>query len=565
MAQETSGNTFQSPTTNDQLSRLCSAVQLDDISLNTLRSLSSLTHDFRQSTTAVHRIQTGSPNARHLGPTVQNYQSKFGSIAGQCQQIFTKHSQFPGMGLLQTRFNELQQTLGAGFDDSSKGYGERVHVLEKLNYENGTLRGVVETIIEHHKYWKNKLAGLCQENKPPVARRLTFSDIPNSQSATTPAFLTVDQHRQRLLAQLQVSQNQPATLSSNQPFQLGQATYTFPTQPAGAVGGTPFILATTATQAQKLGSEFLFSGCSQSLPPTTSGTTGMQVLPRPKLGSSQSGLGNSTVVTHSTQQPRGSTATQVSSSGLGNRQFGPNQLGLAGPLNLLPLSSNTMTQGQNQVAKHSNFFGPNYKHALSSIISMQTGGTSFSSQNPQQVGLGGGGLFQQVGAGLGHFKFSQGLGGLSQQASSLTSGTGAVTTAATQAQPQRNLNPTFGSPLAQQLGGLNLNAPVISQPNSSSVAVSTAQPSDLVTATLASQRQRVMYIPRQPMSQAGGSNNPVQESVAPNTENAEEQNSSQNSGFSCKLNYQIWSVTVMLINFVITIVQTHTHMHTLYP
>ena len=511
MAQETSGSTLEPPTTNDQLSRLCSAVQLDDISLKTLRSLSSLIHDFRQSTTAVHRIQTGSPNARHLGPTVQNYQSEFGSIAGQCQQIFIKHSQIPGVRLLQTRLNELQQTLGARFDDSSKGYGERVHVLEKLNYENGTLRGVVETIIEYHEHWKNKLAG--QGNQQPVARCLTFGDTPNSLNVATPSAFLVDQHRHHL-SQLQVSQNQSATLSSNQPFQLGQVS--FPTLPTRrGLGGSPFT--SIATQAQQLGSGSLSSGLSQPLLSTTSGTTGIQALPRPPLGCSQLGLGtgttNGAVITH-TQPPRGSTHDQVG-SGLGNWQFGPGQLGLGLNLQSVPTSSTTVTQAQ---------------HALSSTFNPP----STTMRGGQQAGLDRGALFQQAG-GLG--RFSGFSGGLGQQASPLTFGTGITTTSATQAQPQRSLNSNF-SPLAQHLHGLNLNAPVqpiVSQPNSSSVAVSTAQPSDLVTATLASQRQQVMYIPRQPMSQTGGSNNTGQENVAPNTENTEEQSSSQNSGFSCKL------------------------------
>ena len=90
------------------------------------------------------------------------------------------------------------------------------------------------------------------------------------------------------------------------------------------------------------------------------------------------------------------------------------------------------------------------------------------------------------------------------------------------------------------MAGLNLNAPVqpiVNQPiaSSSSIAVGPAQQSDLVTTTSASQRQRVMYIPRQPMNQTGGSNNAGQEGIASNTENDEEQSSSQIQGFSCKL------------------------------
>ena len=172
---------------NNQLSSFFFAVQLDDISLDTLRSLSSLCRDLRQSTSTVQRIQGGSPGAGELGQAVRKNQSNFTTIAAQCQQIFTRHSQLPGMNLLWARFNKLQQTLEARFDDSSQGYAERVHVLEKLNYENGTLKGVVETIIELHEYQKNKLAGQAG-NQQPVAQRLTFSDAPNSQSAAPSSY-----------------------------------------------------------------------------------------------------------------------------------------------------------------------------------------------------------------------------------------------------------------------------------------------------------------------------------------------------------------------------------------
>ena len=134
------GMLSQPPASDDQVSKPLSAAHLDDISLNTLQSLSSLCRDFRQSTSTVQRIQRGSPGANQLGPVVRRHQSNFSIISGQCQQIFTRHSQVPGVNLLKTRLNELQQTLEASFDDSSNGYGERVCLLDKLNYENGTLR-----------------------------------------------------------------------------------------------------------------------------------------------------------------------------------------------------------------------------------------------------------------------------------------------------------------------------------------------------------------------------------------------------------------------------------------
>ena len=142
--------------TNDQQPFSQQDVQLDDISLSTLRSLSSLCYEFRQSISypALERIKIGPPKAGHLGPIIRDYSSRFATIADQCdcQQIFIRYSHLPGVHLLQTRLNELQQTLEAGFDDTSTGYAQRVHVLEKLNYENGKVSGVVDTIIEQHEY-----------------------------------------------------------------------------------------------------------------------------------------------------------------------------------------------------------------------------------------------------------------------------------------------------------------------------------------------------------------------------------------------------------------------------
>ena len=337
---------------NNQLSSFSFAVQLDDISLDTLRSLSSLCHHFRRSTSTVQRIQGGSPGAGQLGQVIRKNQSNFTTIAAQCQQIFTRHSQLPGMNLLRARFNQLQQTLGASFDDSSQGYAERVHILEKLNYENGTLKSVVETIIEHHEYQKNKLAGQAG-NQQPVAQRLTFSDAPNSQSAAPFG----DQHRHSL-SQLQVSQNQPAASyyapTSNQPFQLGQDS--FPQLPAPALGGNSF--ATPLIQTQQLGS-------TEPLP-----TTGIQAsVSRPSpLGSSQLGLGlqpsttSGNVATH--PQPPMPRRHVQDSPGLGSQQFGSGPSSTvvqppvlrSGPLNLRPLPSTTSSTTVTQ-AQHPPIFG----------------------------------------------------------------------------------------------------------------------------------------------------------------------------------------------------------------
>ena len=218
---------------NDQLSGLSSqqAIQLDEISLNTLRSLSRLCREFRQNTSATQRIQGGSPGAGQLGPVIWMHQSNFSTVADQCQPIFTRHSRFPGVNLLQTRLNELQQTLGTGFDDTSTGYAQRVRVLEKLSYENGTVRGVVDTIIQQHEYWKNKLHG--QGNQQPVARRrLAFSDSLQNQSAALSTSATASG------VQASTSSTNPSPLGSSQ-LGLGSALVVQPPMTSGTVALGP--------------------------------------------------------------------------------------------------------------------------------------------------------------------------------------------------------------------------------------------------------------------------------------------------------------------------------------
>jgi hypothetical protein len=129
-----------------------------------------------------------------------------------------------------------------------------------------------------------------------------------------------------------------------------------------------------------------------------------------------------------------------------------------------------------------------------------------------------------------------------QQASSPLNyvGTGFATTRATPAQPQRNLNFGFASSnSAPQPAVFNFSTPIqstASQPSGSGATVSSAQLSiSAVLGTATTQRDNILYIPRQPMNQIGRSDNPGQDSIVSYDENEEEQSSSQKQAFSCKL------------------------------
>ena len=588
---------------NDQLSGLSSqqAAQLDDASLSTLRSLSSLCREFRQSTSATQRIQRGSPGAGQLGPVIRIHQSKFSTIAGQCQQIFIRHSRFSGVNLLQTRLNELQQTLGAGFDDTSTGYAQRIHVLEKLNYENGTVRGVVDTIIEQHEYqWKNKLPS--QGNQQPIARRLAFSDS---------------------------SQNQPATLStSNQP--LGEIIpLKLPVVPSPRIK----LPAASLLQTQQLGSGSESSTTSVPQPfkppplPTTATASGVQALisstrPSP-LGSSQLGLGSggpvfppmsSGALALGPPPPLSRSHFQDSSG----QQFGPGPSGkgiglktnslfetllsttssttvtMTRPSGLTPLPSVSKTDlgGLSiavttvQAQTSGGLFGSQSAQNLISrgLKSSQTGiGASSSSQNqlssqpaqaqaPAQTGGGfgtpqpqpfkqaelsglalGGGLGSGLGGQAGGLQLgsagfggpggglsSAGLGGLGGGLRLGQQGSSPFIKFATTHSTQAQSQKSLGPP--PSAAGINFSAPrpvqaIPNQPSSSSTIVTPSQPSVSVDLGTARATTNILYIPRQPMNWAGGSSNAGQESVPSNDENAEEQSSSQKQSFSCELVY----------------------------
>ena len=116
-----------------------------------------------------------------LGLIVQNFQSQFGALTTDCQQVFTNSSQFPGMNILQSQLSELQRVLKEDFDDGGNvhGYSQRVRVLEKLHYANGMFHGVVKVIIENQEYWKRQCT-----NQPGVQRCLVFGDSPATPAIT---------------------------------------------------------------------------------------------------------------------------------------------------------------------------------------------------------------------------------------------------------------------------------------------------------------------------------------------------------------------------------------------
>ena len=148
---------------------------LDSASLDTLKCLLRLTVELRRSTSRVRRIQRGSPGAGSLGSALASISPQVDKITSELSEVFATHAKFPGMYLVGTQFPVFREVLNTNFNDGGNetGYSERVHLLEKMMYIAGTLRGHVEMVLEQHEYWKAKLAG---REPSKVVRRLNFNE-----------------------------------------------------------------------------------------------------------------------------------------------------------------------------------------------------------------------------------------------------------------------------------------------------------------------------------------------------------------------------------------------------
>ena len=162
-----------SPATTAVRSYLQPVTSLDSESVDTLKTLLRITIDVRRSTSKIGRIRRGSPGAGALGATLAQLAPRLNEITDRLSEVLKTHEGFPGIYLVSRQFPVFQDVFKGQFNDGGNdpGYNERVHLLEKLMYVAGTLRGHVEMVLEQSAYWRAKLAG---EQPTRLARRLNF-------------------------------------------------------------------------------------------------------------------------------------------------------------------------------------------------------------------------------------------------------------------------------------------------------------------------------------------------------------------------------------------------------
>lgn len=174
---------------------------LDSESVDTIKSLLRITTELRRNTSQTSRIQRGSPGAGALGSTLAYIQPKVNKITDNLSEVFKKYDNFPGMYLVSTQFPVFCEVLNGNFNDGGNdpGYRERVHLLEKLMFVAGTLRGHLEMVLEQHAYWKAKLAG---EKPPRLARRLNFNQAVDPAQANDDTYV-IDAAANSCISQMQ--------------------------------------------------------------------------------------------------------------------------------------------------------------------------------------------------------------------------------------------------------------------------------------------------------------------------------------------------------------------------
>lgn len=112
--------------------------------LYTLRTLSKLLGQLHSSTSQCRRIQRGSPGAGSLSMSMAKSKKDLNDLKPTVHTVLNNHPQ------LRARFNFFDNVLNEdinerGYED---GYTDRVRYLERMNYECGQLKGMVDAILE---------------------------------------------------------------------------------------------------------------------------------------------------------------------------------------------------------------------------------------------------------------------------------------------------------------------------------------------------------------------------------------------------------------------------------
>ncbi len=130
-----------------------------------LRTLSTLLGQLHIDVAGCRRIQRGSPGAGSLSMSMTGSKNDFNRLKPEIEAILSKNNeQSSGVVKVTTQFNQFDGVINEmvnerGYDD---GYTDRVRYLERINYECGLLKGMLDIILEG--IWTSPSPGNCYVN-----------------------------------------------------------------------------------------------------------------------------------------------------------------------------------------------------------------------------------------------------------------------------------------------------------------------------------------------------------------------------------------------------------------
>ena len=119
--------------------------------MDKLRTLSTLLGQLHTDLAGCRRIQRGSPGAGSLSMSMTGSKNEFNRLKPEIEAILSRNMDISsGIVKLMTQFNQFDGVVNEmvnerGYDD---GYTDRVRYLERINYECGLLKGMLDIILE---------------------------------------------------------------------------------------------------------------------------------------------------------------------------------------------------------------------------------------------------------------------------------------------------------------------------------------------------------------------------------------------------------------------------------
>ena len=123
---------------------------INEDSSDQFQNLSNLITQLHIHTGQCRRIQRGSPGAGSLSQSMTTVKTSLNQLKPNIEAILTQNQHITGMTRLKNQYDQFDNVVNEfvnerGYDD---GYTDRVRYLERLNFESGYLKGLLDSMID---------------------------------------------------------------------------------------------------------------------------------------------------------------------------------------------------------------------------------------------------------------------------------------------------------------------------------------------------------------------------------------------------------------------------------